>query len=148
MSKPWGRLRKFLWPSQKSWTLFINLEHAAKQCSLCNLCSLIVQWLIMVVNFLAKVSRRNQLISMASLSFSRLVRSEGCSQLILKLRHAKQGTKGWNYFCKKILICMYLPAFLRYFHIRTEMAKILISSRELCAAMMNWVWQWVELVVY
>ena len=21
MSKPWGRLRKFLWPSQKSWTL-------------------------------------------------------------------------------------------------------------------------------
>ena len=87
-------------PNYKPLFLFINLVHAAKQCSLCNLCSL-VQWLIMVVNFLAKVSRRNQLISMASLSFSRLVRSEGCSQLILKLRHAKQGTKGWNLFCKK-----------------------------------------------
>ena len=26
MSKPWGRLRKFLWPSQKSWTLSKYLD--------------------------------------------------------------------------------------------------------------------------
>ena len=37
MSKPWGRFRKFLWPSQKNWTLpfYLELSKYFKNVSTC-----------------------------------------------------------------------------------------------------------------